>query len=101
MRAVDRGPTRQVLACSGSATHRVSAVVECVQVLLGYREVPREEAAIVSVLNPPGVEQRTTPRVWNSGDCHMKLITFRRREVAKKYEAAEQPQAPVHQAQAL
>ena len=57
---------------------------------MGYREVPREEAAIVSVLNPPGVEQRTTPRVWNNGDSHMKLITFRRKEVAKKYQLAEE-----------
>ena len=72
--------------------HRTRGAVGamCAQVLLGYREVPREEAAIVSVLNPPGVEPRTAPRVWNSGDCHMKLITYRRKDVAGEYAAAEE-----------
>jgi hypothetical protein len=63
------------------------------QVLLGYREVPQQEEAIVSVLNPPGIEARCTPRVWNAGDCRMKLITYRRKEVAKAYAAAEEDTA--------
>ena len=58
--------------------------------LLGYREVPQKEEAIVSVLNPPGAEARCTPRVWNAGDCRMKLITYRRKEVAKAYADAEE-----------
>ena len=47
--------------------------------LLGYREIPKREEAIVSVLNPPGFEERTTPRVWNEGDGCLKLVTYRRR----------------------
>ena len=47
--------------------------------LLGYREIPKREEAIVSVLNPPGFEGRTAPRVWNEGDGCLKLVTYRRR----------------------
>ena len=49
------------------------------QVLLGYREIPKREEAIISVLNPPGYAERTTPRVWNEGNGCLKLVTYRRR----------------------
>lgn len=56
-----------------------------VQVLLGYREIPEEEQAIVSVLNPEGLEARMSARAWNQGDGRIKLLTYR----AKKLPAAK------------
>ncbi len=50
--------------------------VGAVQVLLGYREIPETEEAIVSVLNPSGAEMRMEKRVWNAGDCRIKLLTY-------------------------
>ena len=47
--------------------------------LLGYREIPKREEAIVSMLNPPGFRERTAPRVWDEGDGCLKLVTYRRR----------------------
>ncbi|KAK9908516.1 hypothetical protein WJX75_009020 [Coccomyxa subellipsoidea] len=46
------------------------------QVLLGYREIPEREEAIVSVLNPSGPDVRSVPRVWNAGDNRIKLLTY-------------------------
>lgn len=46
------------------------------QVLLGFREIPEKEEAIVSVLNPSGAEMRLAKRVWNQDDCRIKLITY-------------------------
>ena len=56
------------------------------QVLLGYREIPEKEEAIVSVLNPAGADLRLAPRVWNAGDNRIKLITYQtsaRKEAVK------------------
>jgi hypothetical protein len=50
--------------------------VGLVQVLLGYREIPEREEAIVSVLNPSGPDVRSVPRVWNAGDNRIKLLTY-------------------------
>lgn len=59
-----------------------------VQVLLGYREIPKKEAAILSVLNPAGEGARLDPRVWNVGDGRIKLISYKpkRDEKQKKKE---------------
>ena len=46
------------------------------QVLLGYREIPKKEAAILSVLNPAGEGARLDPRVWNVEDGRIKLISY-------------------------
>ncbi|CAL5229603.1 g12963 [Coccomyxa viridis] len=47
------------------------------QVLLGYREIPKKEAAILSVLNPAGEAGRLDKRAWNVGDGRLKLITYK------------------------
>ena len=45
--------------------------------LLGYREIPKKEAAILSVLNPAGEAGRLDKRAWNVGDGRLKLITYK------------------------
>ena len=47
------------------------------QVLLGYREIPKKEAAILSVLNPAGEGPRLDKRAWNVGDGRLKLISYK------------------------
>ena len=47
------------------------------QVLLGYREIPKKEAAILSVLNPAGEAGRMDKRAWNVGDGRLKLIAYK------------------------
>ena len=48
-----------------------------VQVLLGYREIPKKEAAILSVLNPAGEAARMDKRAWNIGDGRLKFISYK------------------------
>lgn len=47
------------------------------QVLLGYREIPKKEAAILSVLNPAGEGARIDRRAWNVGDGRLKFISYK------------------------
>jgi hypothetical protein len=57
------------------------------QVLLGYREIPEEEQAIVSVLNPEGLGSRLQPRAWNQGDGRIKLLSYRSKQPGRQADA--------------
>lgn len=56
--------------------------------LLGYREIPKKEAAILSVLNPAGASARMDKRVWNVGDGRVKLLSYK-----QKHEEKHKPKA--------
>ena len=77
------GGASAVGARNASAFKTLTTTCAWGQVLLGYREIPKQEKAIVSVLNPPGAEDRMQPRVWNNGDGCVKLVTYRRKDRPK------------------
>ena len=55
-----------------------------VQVLLGYREIPKKEAAILSVLNPATEGARVDRRAWNVGDGRIKLLAYKPKKDEKQ-----------------
>ena len=55
-----------------------------VQVLLGYREIPKKEAAILSVLNPATEGARVDKRQWNVGDGRIKLLAYKPKKDEKQ-----------------
>ena len=61
-----------------------ASCVSCAQVLLGYREIPKKEAAILSVLNPATKGARTDKRPWNVGDGRIKLLAYKPKKDEKQ-----------------
>ena len=54
------------------------------QVLLGYREIPKKEAAILSVLNPATEGARVDRRAWNVEDGRIKLLAYKPKKDEKQ-----------------
>ena len=74
-----------VSECSIFACAECSMRLICwAQVLLGYREIPKKEAAILSVLNPATEGARVDIRAWNVGDGRIKLLAYKPKKDEKQ-----------------
>ena len=71
------------------------------QVLLGYREIPKKEAAILSVLNPAGDSGRLDKRAWNVGDGRIKMISYKPKNDDKNQKTKQQESDNITERNAL